>query len=239
MNKPEVSIVIPVYNEVDNLRPLAEKIAAAMEPLGVSYEVLLVDDGSKDGSTERIREIAAEDARFKLVKLKRNSGQTAALDAGFKVSKGDAVVTLDADLQNDPADIPKVLELLSEYDMVCGIRVKRRDNILRRMTSRAGNYVKNKVAGEKIKDTGCSLKAYRGECIRGIKLYTGMHRFLPTLAAIEGYTVTQVPVGHHPRFAGKAKYGLWNRAFKVMTDLLAVRWMKMRCLKYEIEEGKD
>jgi len=239
MDKPDISIVIPVYNEVDNLRPLAEKIVAAMEPLGKSYEVLLVDDGSKDGSTERIREIAADDSRFKLVKLKKNSGQTAAMDAGFKTSKGDAVVTLDADLQNDPADIPKVLELLSDYDMVCGIRVKRQDNILRRITSRMGNYVKNKVAGEKIRDTGCSLKAYRGECIRGIKLYNGMHRFLPTLAGIEGYTVTQVPVGHHPRFAGKAKYGLWNRAFKVMTDLLAVRWMKMRHLKYEIEEGKD
>ena len=239
MEQTDVSVVIPVYNEVDNLRPLAEKIVAALEPLGGTFEVLLVDDGSRDGSTERIREIAAEDRRFRLVKLKKNSGQTAALDAGFKVSRGNAVVTLDADLQNDPADIPKVLEPLSEYDMVCGIRVKRHDNLLRRMTSRAGNWLKNTVAGEKIRDTGCSLKAYRGGCIRSLKLYTGMHRFLPTLAGIEGYTVTQVPVSHHPRFAGKAKYGFWNRLFKVLSDLLAVRWMKMRHLRYEIEEGKN
>ncbi len=236
MDQIDVSIVVPVYNEAPNLRPLTEKITAAMEPLGKSYEVLYVDDGSTDGSTDVIRELRAKDPRIKLVKLKKNSGQTAALDAGFKSALGKEIVTLDADLQNDPADIPKVLELLSEYDMVCGIRAKRRDNLLRRITSRIGNYVKNKVAGEKIRDTGCSLKAYRAECIRNLKLYTGMHRFLPTLASIEGFKVTQVLVNHHPRYAGKAKYGFWNRAFKVMSDLLAVRWMKMRALNYEIEK---
>ncbi len=179
MKNPNVSIVIPLYNEVDNIDPLGHAIINAMQ--GQEYEVIFVNDGSTDGSTGKLKEWCAEHTNFRTIHFKKNAGQTAAMDAGFKSAAGKYVVSMDADLQNDPADIPKLLEKLNTYDMVCGWRQKRNDPWLKRISSTVANFIRNKLSWEDIKDTGCSLKAYRRECLSQIKLFNGMHRFLPTL----------------------------------------------------------
>lgn len=230
---PDISIVIPVYNEVDNIESLGQSIVSAMQ--GQNYEVILVNDGSTDGSTEKLNIWCAKHPNFRTIHFKKNAGQTAAMDAGFKHAGGKYVVSMDADMQNDPADIPKLLEGLNTYDMVCGWRQKRNDPWIKRISSKVANFIRNKLSQEDIKDTGCSLKAYRRECFNHIKLYNGMHRFLPTLFKIEGYTVTETIVNHYPRRFGKSKYGISNRAFRAFIDLLVVRWMKKRKLAYEID----
>ncbi len=232
MNNPDISLVIPLYNEVDNIEPLGLSIIHALQ--GRSYEVLFVDDGSTDGSTEKLKEWCTVHPEFHAIRFKKNTGQTAAMDAGFKYAKGAYVVSMDADLQNDPADIPKLLEKLNSYDMVCGWRQKRNDPWIKRISSKVANYIRNRLSWEDIKDTGCSLKAYRRECLRHIKLYNGMHRFLPTLFKMEGFTVTEIVVNHYPRKFGKSKYGISNRAIRAFIDLLVVRWMKKRKLNYEV-----
>lgn len=232
--EPELSLVIPVYNERENLVPLVDEIAAALDPPGIAYEVLLVDDGSADGSSEAIAELARARRGVRGLHFRANRGQTAAFDAGFKAARGRVVVTMDADLQNDPADIPALLRALEGHDAVVGFRRVRRDSWLRRVSSRIGNAVRNRLSGDDILDTGCSLKAFRRSCLADVKLFTGMHRFLPTLLRIEGYRVAQVPVNHRERRAGRSKYGVWNRVFRSSVDLLAVRWMKQRRLGYEV-----
>ena len=167
--------------------------------------------------------------------FKKNAGQTAAMDAGFRHAKGSYVVSMDADLQNDPADIPQLLEKLKTYDMVCGWRQKRNDPWIKRISSKVANAIRNKLSQEEIRDTGCSLKAYRKECLDKIKLFNGMHRFLPTLFKMEGFTVAEVVVNHYPRKFGKSKYGISNRAVRAFIDLLVVRWMKERKLNYEVK----
>lgn len=229
---PDISIVIPLYNEVDNIEPLCRAILGVMQDR--SYEVIIVDDGSTDGSTEKLKEWCSLHTNFRSIHFKKNAGQTAAMDAGFKYASGEYVVTLDADMQNDPADIPKLLEKLDAYDMVCGWRQKRNDPWIKRISSKVANSIRNKLSDEDIKDTGCSLKAYRRECLNKIKLYNGMHRFLPTLFKLEGFSVTEVIVNHYPRKFGKSKYGVFNRAFRAFLDLLVVRWMKKRKLNYEV-----
>jgi glycosyltransferase involved in cell wall biosynthesis len=231
----DISIVIPVYNEVDNIEPLGNSIINAMQ--GQNYEVLYVDDGSTDGSTEKLKEWCTQHTNFRAIHFKKNAGQTAAMDAGFKHAVGKYVVTMDADLQNDPADIPKLLEKLNTCDMVCGWRQKRNDPWIKRISSKVANSIRNKLSNEDIKDTGCSLKAYRRECFSRIKLFNGMHRFLPTLFKMEGFSVTEVVVNHYPRKFGKSKYGVFNRAFRAFMDLLVVRWMKKRKLNYEVKNG--
>jgi len=231
--KPDISIIIPLYNEVDNIKPLGLSIINAME--GKKYEVVFVNDGSTDGSTQKLREWCAQHTNFRAIHFRRNAGQTAAMDAGFRHALGKYVVSMDADMQNDPADIPKLLEKLNTYDMVCGWRQKRNDPWIKRISSKVANYIRNKLSKEDIKDTGCSLKAYRRECLDQIKLYNGMHRFLPTLFKMEGFTVTEIVVNHYPRKFGKSKYGISNRAFRAFVDLLVVRWMKKRKLNYEVE----
>jgi len=231
--KPDISIIIPLYNEVDNIKPLGLSIINAME--GKKYEVVFVNDGSTDGSTQKLREWCAQHTNFRAIHFRRNAGQTAAMDAGFRHALGKYVVSMDADMQNDPADIPKLLEKLNMYDMVCGWRQKRNDPWIKRISSKVANYIRNKLSKEDIKDTGCSLKAYRRECLDQIKLYNGMHRFLPTLFKMEGFTVTEIVVNHYPRKFGKSKYGISNRAFRAFVDLLVVRWMKKRKLNYEVE----
>lgn len=231
--KPDISIIIPLYNEVDNIEPLGLSIINAME--GKNYEVVFVDDGSTDGSAKKLKEWCAQHTNFHTIHFKKNAGQTAAMDAGFRRALGKNVVSMDADLQNDPADIPKLLEKLNMYDMVCGWRQKRNDPWIKRISSKVANYIRNKLSREDIKDIGCSLKAYRRECLDRIKLYNGMHRFLPTLFKMEGFTVTEIVVNHHPRKFGKSKYGISNRAFRAFVDLLVVRWMKKRKLNYEVE----
>ncbi|MEB2307995.1 MAG: glycosyltransferase family 2 protein [Candidatus Brocadiaceae bacterium] len=232
---PDISIVIPVYNEVDNIEPLGHSIINAMQ--GQNYEVIFVDDGSTDGSHHKLDEWCDRYSNFRTLHFKINAGQTAAMDAGFKHASGKYVISMDADMQNDPADIPRLIEKLSMYDLVCGWRQKRNDPWIKRISSKVANFIRNKLSQENIKDTGCSLKAYRRECLRQIKLYNGMHRFLPTLFKMEGFTVTEIIVSHYPRKFGKSKYGISNRAFRAFIDLLVVRWMKKRKLNYEIDTG--
>jgi len=232
----DLSVVIPVYNEEDNLRPLWEELREVLEGTGRTYEVIFVDDGSTDRSFSILRELARGDPHIKVLKFKRNCGQTAAFDAGFRMARGEVVITMDADLQNDPKDIPRLLEKIGEYDLVCGWRHRRQDPWLKRISSRIANFVRNKVSGDYIKDTGCSLKAFRRECVERLKLFEGMHRFFPTLARMEGFRVVEIKVNHRPRLFGKTKYNIRNRALRAFLDLLAVRWMKRRHLDYEVEE---
>jgi len=232
----EISIVIPVYNERENLTILDEKISKSIKPLNKNYEVILVDDGSVDGSAELIRKLKDKNPRLRLIRFGRNYGQTAAFAAGFSKARGDIIVTMDADLQNDPADIPLLLEKINEYDVVCGWRYKRNDPWIKKLSSKIANSVRNALSEESIADTGCSLKAFRRACFTNIKLYHGMHRFFPTLMKMEGFSVTQVKVGHYPRMYGFSKYNIRNRLLTSFKDLLAIRWMKKRQINYDIIE---
>ena len=232
----QISIVIPVYNEEENLEILMEELTAVLNETHRSYEVILVDDGSTDKSFQIMEKMAGRDRRVTVIRFKRNAGQSAAFDAGFRLAKGEIVVTLDSDLQNDPRDIPLLLEKMGEYDMVCGVRTRRIDSWIRLASSKIANYVRNTLSDEEVTDTGCSLKAYRGEFLKRLKLFNGVHRFFPTLMKMEGARVTEIPVHHRPRKFGKSKYNIRNRLLRSLLDLLAVRWMKKRRLQYEIEK---
>lgn len=234
-----LSLVIPCYNEQDNLRALVAAIRAAVDPLQLAYEIIITDDCSTDRSWEILKELAAGDRRVRAQKFARNCGESAASFAGMKAARGRYIVTLDADLQNDPQDLPKFLEALKGFDCVCGTRVKARgegDNAIRVASSLIANWVRNKLSGEKIADAGCTYRAFKRECVDNLKFFKGMHRFLPTLFKIEGHTVTEIEVTNHPRLAGESHYGVWNRLFASFHDLLAVRWMKRRMLRYQIAE---
>jgi glycosyltransferase involved in cell wall biosynthesis len=231
---PDLSIVVPVFEERDNLEPLVEEILEVLAGSGLALEIVLVDDGSRDGSAERIAELARSRPGVRGLHFRENRGQSAAFDAGFKAARGRFVVTMDADLQNDPRDIPSLLDALREHDAVVGYRGVRHDSWLRRVSSVIANSVRNGLSGDDIVDTGCSLKAFRAEALRGLKLFTGMHRFLPTLLRMDGRSVVQIPVDHRARRSGRSKYGVWNRVFRSFADLLAVRWMKKRSLHYEV-----
>jgi glycosyltransferase involved in cell wall biosynthesis len=236
---PTLSLVIPCYNEQDNLRPLMAAIRAAVDPLKLLYEVVITDDCSKDRSWEILKELAAGDPRVRVQRFAFNCGESAASWAGLKAARGQYLVTLDADLQNDPKDLPKFLEALQGHDCVCGTRVETRgqgDNFIRIASSRIANWVRNKLSGEQISDAGCTYRAFKRECIENVKFFKGMHRFLPTLFKLEGFTVTEVAVTNNPRFAGQSHYGVWNRLFASFYDLLAVRWMKKRMFRYEVAE---
>jgi dolichol-phosphate mannosyltransferase len=236
---PILSLVIPCYNEEDNLRALLAAIRAAVEPLQLAYEVVITDDCSRDKSWEILKEMAAADRRVRGQRLKFNCGESAATWAGMKAARGKYLVTLDADLQNDPKDLPKFLEALKKYDCVCGTRVKARgagDGLVRVASSRIANWVRNKLSGEQIADAGCTYRAFKRECIGNLKFFKGMHRFMPTLFKMEGHTVTEIEVANNPRFAGQSHYGVWNRLFASFYDLLAVRWMKRRMFRYEVAE---
>ena len=238
-NTPVLSLVIPCYDEQDNLRPLVAAIRAAVDPLKLAYEIIFTDDASKDKSWEILKELAASDPRIRALRFAFNSGQSAALWAGMKAARGQYLVTLDADLQNDPKDLPKFLEPLKQFDCVCGTRVEARgqgDNFIRVASSRIANWVRNKLSGENISDAGCCYRAFKRECIDNLKFFKGMHRFLPTLFKIEGFTVTEIAVSHNPRTAGQTHYGVWNRLFASSYDLLAVRWMKKRMFRYQVAE---
>jgi len=234
----DLSVVIPVYNEEANLPPLWEELRSVLEPLRLSFEVVFVDDGSRDRSAEIIRGFRERDPRVRLVRLKANAGETAATDAGFKAAGGRFVVTMDADLQNDPHDIPAMLVHLEQWDAVTGWRVERGDgdSVVRRASSRIANRVRNALSEETIQDSGCTFRAFRRECLRGLVLYRGFHRFIPTLLKMRGYRVIEVPVGHRPRQFGRSKYGVLNRAVVAFADLLVIRWMGSRLLRYEIVE---
>ena len=234
----DLSVVIPVYNEEESLPPLWAELRVVLDRLGLAFEVVFVDDGSRDRSAEIVRAFREADPRVRLVRLKENGGETAATDAGFKAARGQRIVVMDADLQNDPCDIPTLLSHLDHWDAVTGWRVERTrgDNFVRRVSSRIANRVRNWLSDESIQDSGCTFRAFRRECLRGLVLYRGFHRFIPTLLKMRGYRVIEVPVSHRPRRFGKSKYGVLDRAFVAFADLLAIRWMNTRLLRYEVVE---
>jgi glycosyltransferase involved in cell wall biosynthesis len=234
--KVEISVVVPVYNEEENLPILIPQLFGVLERLGKPFEVIFVDDGSKDKSREVIKKYAGKHPQIRMIGFKENCGETAAGAAGIKEAKGDIMITIDADLQNDPEDIPRMLEYLKEYDMVTGWRQKREDSLVKRITSRIANHIRNWLSGEMIKDSGCTFRAYKRECLQNLKLFKGMHRFMPTLVKMEGFKVIEIPIAHHPRRFGVSKYTTWNRMWRAFIDLLAVRWMKSRHIHYQIEE---
>jgi len=235
---PTLSIVVPAYNEEENIPLLHEAIAKVIDPAGIDAEIIFIDDGSKDGTWRAIERRVGIDPRVRGLKLKQNCGETAACDAGLRAARGKYVMTMDADLQNDPADIPKFLEALGKgVDCVCGTRVETRgegDSFIRVASSRIANAVRNKLSQETVTDAGCTYRAFRRECVDKLKLYRGLHRFIPTLLKMEGFSVTEIPVTNNPRLHGESKYGVWNRLFKSFHDLLAIRWMKSRLLGYEV-----
>src|ERR1700731_768867 len=240
MTAVELSLVIPCHNEETNLEPLLLAIHAAMDPLGINYEVVITDDWSTDNSWSVLKRLAASDPRLRAQRFKFNCGESAASWAGMQVARGRYIATLDADLQNDPKDLPAMMKALPDFDCVCGTRVESRgegDSWIRIGSSRIANWVRNKLSGENISDAGCTYRVFKRECISRIKFFNGAHRFLPTLIRLEGFSVTEVPVSNNPRHAGKSHYGVWNRLFKSFRDLLAVRWMKSRKLRYEVAES--
>ena len=236
--QPWLSVVIPAFNEEPNVEACYRELVEVLERLGHPFEVVVVDDGSTDRTPEILRVLAAADPRLRLVRLRRNAGQTAALDAGFRTARGPVVVTMDADLQNDPRDIPTLLAALESADAACGWRVDRRDRWTKRVASRIANGVRRRFTGDGVHDTGCTLKAFRRTALDRLKLYRGMHRFLPALLIMERFRVVEVPVRHRPRHAGTSKYGNWGRLWVGLTDLWAVRWMARRRLAYEVEEDR-
>lgn len=232
-----LSLVAPVYDEEDNLDPLHARVREVFGE-GDDWELVLVDDGSRDRSPELIRGLAERDPRVTGVFFERNCGQTAAMAAGIQLARGELIATLDSDLQNDPGDLPAMIEALGEHDAVVGYRLRRNDDWLRRVSSRIANAVRNRISGDDIRDTGCSLKVFRAEAIRRVPLFEGMHRFFPTLLRYHGYSVAEHPVSHHPRVAGRSKYGVSNRAWRAFKDLLAVSWMRRRLIRIPVRELK-
>jgi glycosyltransferase involved in cell wall biosynthesis len=224
---PEVSIVVPVHDEEDNVDALYVALMSSLERLGRTFEVIVVDDGSRDDTYVRLGRLAAADDRLKLIRLRRNYGQTAAMSAGFDNARGGVIVPMDGDLQNDPADIGLLLAKIDEgYDVVSGWRRERRDNLIRRLPSRMANWLIGRVTGVRLHDYGCTLKAYRADVVHETRLYGEMHRFLPALAYQAGARITEIPVTHHPRVSGRSKYGL-GRTFKVLLDLLTVKFLSV------------
>jgi dolichol-phosphate mannosyltransferase len=231
-----ISAVLPVFEEKDSLPDVVAELEFALRATGHPYEIVLVDDGSKDGSGDWIREASLTRHGLVGVHLARQSGQSAALVAGLKVAHGEIVITLDADGQNDPADIPLLLERLKDADVVSGVRRKRQDSWLRRRSSRIANGVRRRVLGDSITDIGCSLKAYRRSTLEGLPVFVGVHRFLPALCQFRGARVVEVLVNHRPRVRGVSKYGVGNRLSRGIHDLIGVLWLRARLLNYQIRE---
>ncbi len=233
----EISIIAPAFNEVDNVGPLVERISEVFVPLNIAFEAIIVDDAGTDGTREKLLELAGQYSWLRVVALTTNSGQTAAMDAGFRAARGRMWATVDADMQNDPGEIPRLMAMLSaEVDMVNGWRQKRSDNVLRLIQTKIANGIRNWLSGENIKDSACSLKVYKRQCLEGLTLYKGMHRFFPTLVKMRGFHVIEVPVSHHPRAHGVTKYKFGSRVIRAFVDLLAVRWMKKRQLHYQARD---
>jgi len=233
---PYLSLVIPAYNEQENIPVLLERVGNALSQTGREFEVLIVDDGSTDSTPKLLQEGMQKYPWLRVLRMARNGGQSAAFEAGFKAARGQVIATIDADLQNDPEEIPRLLPMLDGYDMITGWRKDRHDTGFRRFQTKIANRVRNWLSNETIQDSASSLKLYKRRCVEGLKLFNGMHRFFPTLVKMRGYTVLETPVKHSQRYAGTAKYGLRNRAWRAFIDLLAVRWMKKRYLKYEVSE---
>jgi glycosyltransferase involved in cell wall biosynthesis len=218
----KISIIVPLYNEEESLQPLVNEIRKTLKPLNVSYEVLLIDDGSNDKSLSLIKEIARTDNRFKFISFRKNYGKSAALQVGFKNAAGDVIITMDADLQDDPSEIANLIKKLEEgYDLCSGWKKQRFDPLIKKYSSRFFNYVTRIISGIKIHDFNCGLKAYRADVVKNIKVYGELHRYIPVLAKWQGFSVTEVVVKHHPRRYGKTKFGI-SRFFKGFIDLITV-----------------
>lgn len=236
---PWISVVVPIKDERDNLLALTDQLIKVLqgreESATAPFEIIYVDDGSTDGSSEILDRLAADHHAVTVLHFDRNYGQSAGFDAGFKRASGALVVTMDGDLQNDPQDIGVLLSYAKDYDLVCGWRTERHDTLTRKISSRVANAVRAAVTGDRVHDTGCSLKLFRRPVVERLQLFNGMHRFFPALALMHGFTVTEVPVRHHPRTHGTSKYGVGNRLFKGLYDLFAVRWMQTRVLRYRYQ----
>jgi len=227
---PAISVVVPLYNEEGNVAELQRQIEAALATR--DYEIVLVDDASTDNTLANI----PGGERVRVLRFEKNSGQSAAMHAGIHNSRGDIIVTLDGDLQNDPADIPAMITMLNQgWDLVCGYRQKRKDTAFKRLQSRIANAVRSRFVGDGVRDTGCTLKAMRRDCREALLLFNGMHRFIPALIRNMGWRVTELPVNHRPRVSGVSKYGFGNRALRATMDMLGVRWLNSRRTQYRIK----
>jgi glycosyltransferase involved in cell wall biosynthesis len=232
-SSPAVSVIIPLYNEEENVPILQSELSAALK--AIDYEIIFVDDGSADRTVERI-EVAPN---IHVLRFQKNAGQSAAIFAGLKAARGSTLVLIDGDLQNDPADIPRLLdEIARRADLVCGYRAQRRDTRVKRLTSRIANAVRSRYTKDGVRDTGCTLKAMRRECVGALIPFKGMHRFIPALLKGAGYRLVEIPVNHRPRRFGQTKYGLGNRAVRATIDMFGVRWLLSRRLDYKIREEK-
>ena len=232
----KISFVVPIYNEEENIPKLVEEIEAVAPDLSSEYEILLIDDCSSDQSLQIIRDLCETVAPLRYLSFARNCGQSAALYAGFQAASGDVIITMDADLQNDPADLRQMIKHYGEFDMVNGWRFNRQDTWSKKLASRFGNTVRNWLTNETIHDTGCSLKIMNAEMLKRIRIYKGLHRFLPTLMRLEGAKVIEVKVNHRERLFGESKYTNLRRGIEGLYDLIAVRWMQSRHLKIEVKE---
>lgn len=237
-NSPFLSLVIPAFNEQESIPTLLVRVKAALDRIGKPYEVIIVNDGSTDQTPALLHNAMQQYPFLRVLRMAERRGQSGAFEAGFAVARGQFIATIDADLQNDPEEIPRLLALLeSEHvDMITGWRRDRQDSGFRRWQSRQANRIRNWISQETIIDSASSLKVYKAECIKGVKLFNGAHRFFPTLVKIRGYKVLETPVKHSPRFAGVPKYGFKNRALRAFIDLLGIRWMKSRYLRYQVSE---
>jgi len=228
---PELSIVVPVYNEQENIALLQSELTAVLA--GTSHEIIFVDDGSSDQTAQKVSPSSA----VRVIRFEHNRGQSAAIHAGAQAARGLIVVFIDGDLQNDPADIPRLLaEIARGADLVCGYRAKRKDTVTKRLTSRIANFVRSRFTKDGVRDTGCTLKAMRRECVSTLLPFKGMHRFIPALVKGAGYRLVEIPVNHRPRRFGESKYGFGSRALRATVDMFGVRWLLSRQLKYKIRE---
>ncbi len=231
-NSPALYVVVPVFNEEENMSILQSELRSALA--GVDYEIVFVDDGSVDRSVEKIEKAP----QVRILRFEKNTGQSAALYVGIIAARGGTIVMIDADLQNDPADIPRLLAEISRgADLVCGYRAQRKDTIAKRLTSRIANFVRSRFTKDGVRDTGCTLKAMRRECVRALVPFKGMHRFIPALIKGAGYRLVEIPVNHRPRRFGQTKYGLGSRALRATIDMFGVRWLLSRRLNYKVRDS--
>lgn len=231
----EISVVIPVYNEEENIYLMVDKIEESFSGKFKEYEIIFVNDGSYDDTYEKLEKLKKINPHVKPYHLIKNSGQSAGIDLGFKKSNGDLILVMDGDMQSDPEDVFKLMEYIPNYDMVNGKRATREDGFKRKLASKIGNGFRNFITGDNIEDTGCPIKLFKRKVVKSYVLFDGMHRFLPTLAKYRGFKVIEVPVKHFDRIYGQSKYKVFGRGFKAFKDVFAVRWMKHRLLKYEVE----
>lgn len=228
MENIEISVVIPVFNESGNVKPLTEQTLKALDEIARPAELIFVDDASDDDTPEVLTTMRKQDSRVRTMRMDQRSGQSAAIWAGFSGSRGSIIATLDGDLQNDPSDLPAMVDKIGDHDMVCGWRVNRQDDVVKRISSIVGNSIRRLLLGKSIHDTGCGTKVFKRQCALDMNPFNGMHRFFSEVAILNGYSITEMPVKHHPRSAGTTKYGVGNRALRGLIDCFGVRWLRKR-----------